>query len=72
MNIINDDYDNNLLRIEEIKDLRKFPLDKMIYLILSYVLMLFISFLKGSEHMNSFIHIEVYFNNKIDVQLVIG
>ena len=59
MNIINDDYDNNLLKIEEMKDLRKFPFDKMIYLILSYVLMLFISFLKGSEHMNSVINVEV-------------
>lgn len=49
----------SLIRKEEIKDQRKCPFDKLIYMIICYVMMLLINFLKGSEHINSIIDIEV-------------
>jgi hypothetical protein len=45
--------------MEEEKDLRKLPMNKIIYLIISYLAMLLISFLKGSEKMKSIIDIEM-------------
>lgn len=48
-----------LLKIEEEKDLLKFPLDKLCYMILSYIFMLAISFLKGSEKFKSLVNIQV-------------
>jgi hypothetical protein len=61
VNIATEGVNNaELLRLEEEKDLRKFPLDKLLFMFISYVAMLVISFLKGSEKMKSFIGIPVY------------
>jgi len=44
--------------IEIEKDNVKLPLDKLSYMLLCYVVMLIITFLKGSEHVKSVIGIE--------------
>jgi hypothetical protein len=49
-----------MLKAEEVKDLRKFPLDKLAFMVLCYITMLIISLLKGSEKMGSIIGVEVY------------
>ncbi len=70
---INNNYDSNyalglgqsdkqiLILQEERKDLRKFPLDKISLMLFSYVFMLLISLLKGSDHFNSIIEVKRYF-----------
>jgi hypothetical protein len=60
------------LEIEEEKDLRKLPFDKLLYLLVSYIAMLIISFLKGSEKMKSIIDIEVYIIYNLDARGAIG
>jgi len=44
---------------EENKDLQKFPLGKLGLMFLSYKFMLFINFLKGSDHFNSIINVKM-------------
>lgn len=51
--------DNQKLAIEEDKDIRRFPWEKLIIMAFSYVYMLVISFLKGSDHFNSIINIQM-------------
>ena len=64
-----------LIKVEETKDLKKFPFDKIILMIISYILMLFISFLKGSDYMKSIANVELYLYliiKFLDVLLNIG
>lgn len=51
------DKDIYLLQ-EEQKDLRKFPLEKISTMLFCYIVMLMISFLKGSQHFKSIINIK--------------
>lgn len=46
------------IHVELQKDSRKFPLDKIGLMILCYVVMLIVTFLKGSEHAPSIIGVE--------------
>lgn len=48
-----------LIKIEEEKDMRKVPKDKIFYIMISYVVMLTVSILKGSEHTESIISVEM-------------
>lgn len=50
---------NQQLAIEEAKDMRRFPWEKLLIMAFSYILMLTISFLKGSDHFNSIINIKM-------------
>lgn len=64
-----------LIKVEETKDLKKFPFDKIILMIISYIVMLFISFLKGSDYMKSIANVELYLYliiKFLDVLLNIG
>jgi hypothetical protein len=54
-NLSNED----LLKIEEDLDLRKFPLDKMVFMVICYAVMLLINFLKGSDYMKSIIGVQM-------------
>ena len=47
------------LALEEARDMRRFPHEKYIIMAFSYVLMLTISFLKGSDHFNSLINVQM-------------
>lgn len=47
----------DLLKIEEEKDLKKFPLNKIAYMIFSYFALLLVSFLKGSDRFKSIVGI---------------
>lgn len=47
------------LLVEEKKDLRKFPLDKILWMVLCYFIMLAISFMKGSEKFESLFGVEL-------------
>jgi len=49
-----------LIKIEEEKDMKKVPKDKLLFIMLSYFVMLTVSFLKGSEHTESIISVEMY------------
>lgn len=49
----------DLLKLEEAKDLRKFPFDKLIWMILSYVVLLIVSLFKGTEKFHSLIGVPV-------------
>jgi len=53
-------YDDNkeLIEIELQKEANVFPLDKAIFMFISYILLLVITFIKGSEHMNSIFGIQ--------------
>ena len=48
-----------LLKVEVEQDLRKFPFDKVIYMIISYIVMLVVNFLKGSDYLKSVIGVQV-------------
>jgi hypothetical protein len=48
-----------LLKIEEELDLRKFPLDKIAFMAICYAVMLLINFLKGSDYMKSIIGVQM-------------
>ncbi len=48
-----------LLRIEELSDLRKFPLDKISFMLVCYAVMLLINFMKGSDYMKSIIGVQM-------------
>lgn len=50
---------DDLLKVEEKKDLVRFPLDKIVYMGLCYFVMLAINFLKGSDHVNSIIGVKL-------------
>jgi len=50
-----------LLKLEELKDLRKLPLNKLIYMFICYIVMLSVNFVKGSDHVESLIGIDVYY-----------
>jgi hypothetical protein len=53
------DANNQQLVLEETKDMRRFPKEKLIIMGFSYVFMLTISFLKGSDHFNSLINVQM-------------
>jgi len=53
------DGNNQHLKAEEIKDMIRFPFEKLIIMVISYIFMLTISFLKGSDHFDSLIGIEM-------------
>lgn len=48
-----------LLKIEEQLDLRRFPLDKIVFMFICYSVMLLINFLKGSDYMKSIIGVQM-------------
>lgn len=50
-----------LAKQEEKKDSRKFPYEKISLMLFSYVFMLLISLIKGSEHFNSIINVKRYY-----------
>ena len=54
-----DDDVSEYLELEEAKDLVRFPFHKLKYMMLCYVLMLVVNFLKGSDYMKSIIGVEM-------------
>jgi hypothetical protein len=50
----------NLIRLEISKDKRIFQWEKLIYLVLSYISMILLSLLRGSDKMPSLIGVEKY------------
>lgn len=58
MNRITQENSQELLLIELKKDLRKFPFDKFIFMIIAYIGLLLTSFVKGSDHYPSILGIE--------------
>ncbi len=56
---IESDANGQQLAIEEAKDMRRFPSEKLILMAISYNLMLTISFLKVSDHFNSLINVQM-------------
>jgi uncharacterized membrane protein YfcA len=57
---ISETYKNkeSLLKIEEKKDLEKFPLEKLFYMLVAYLVMISISLVKGSDHFPSLVGVE--------------
>lgn len=53
------DANNQQLAVEVAKDMRRLPHEKLIIMAISYVYMLTISFLKGSDHFNSIINVQM-------------
>lgn len=53
-------YNNKeaLLKLEEEKDLKKFPLDKLFYMLSAYLVMIATSLIKGSDHFPSLVGVE--------------
>lgn len=65
--------ESHLIRIELERDKKLFRWDKFQYMIVSYLSMLILTFLKGSDHFKSFIGIQMYFLFIIlDVPVLIG
>jgi hypothetical protein len=57
MDINNPNYDK--LKIEEEKDSRKIPIEKFVLFVTCYLIMLLITFLKGSSYVKSIIGVEM-------------
>lgn len=56
---IESDANNQQMALEEAKDMRRLPSEKFLIMAFSYVYMLTISFLKGSDHFNSLINVQM-------------